>query len=43
VRVYHISEETIALGILTTIIYSFFILWTLITAPAGPKTVEPFG
>lgn len=43
IRVYHIGEETIALGIVTTTTYFLFLVWAQITAPAGPKRVEPFG
>ena len=39
IRIYHIGEETIALGIVTTLVYFVFIAWAQITAPAGPKTV----
>lgn len=43
VRIFHVGEETIAVGIITTLIYFIFLVWVQLTAPSGPKTVEPFG
>jgi len=39
VRVFHIAEETMALGIGAAGLFLAFMVWAQVTAPAGPKKV----
>ena len=39
VRVFHIAEETMALGIIAAGLFLLFMVWALVTAPSGPKKV----
>lgn len=43
VRIFEVGEETLALGIVSIIVYLGFILWALISAPSGEKKLQPFG
>jgi hypothetical protein len=43
VRVYHIVEETMALGVVSIVLILAFMSWALASAPAGPKTVPANG
>ena len=42
-RVLEVGEETLALGIVSIIIYLGFILWAMVSAPSGEKKLQPFG
>lgn len=40
---YQIGEKLLAYGIVSIIGYVIFLIWAQITAPTGPRRVEPFG
>jgi hypothetical protein len=43
VRVFHVAEETMALGIIAAGLSLAFMVWAQVTAPAGPKKVPENG
>ena len=43
IRYFNLGEETIAIGIISIILYLFFLVWAQISAPSGPKQVQPHG
>jgi hypothetical protein len=42
-RIFHWSEELMALGILGSVLFVLFEVWAIITAPSGPNTVPISG
>jgi hypothetical protein len=43
VRSHHFMEEVMAMGVISLVLFTLFMIWALITAPSGPKTVPANG
>ena len=43
IRMVHVGQEVLAIGILSIISYICFLLWSHFTSPSGPRVVPTFG